>query len=125
MYCMFCNRGVGTAIADQAKVREVPLLRSPNWGREGAIAALENSRAAPMGATKMQCRVASEEKDLWVTRKGATSARDGQYGIIPGSMGALSPDKGCGCVYVSQNANQRSGATLSRGVGLKALAGFS
>lgn len=27
------------------------------------------------------------ERDLWVTRKGATSAREGQLGIIPGSMG--------------------------------------
>jgi len=26
------------------------------------------------------------EKMLWVTRKGATAARLGQYGIIPGSM---------------------------------------
>ena len=26
------------------------------------------------------------EKELWVTRKGATAAREGQYGIIPGSM---------------------------------------
>jgi tRNA-splicing ligase RtcB len=27
------------------------------------------------------------ERKLWVTRKGATSAREGQLGIIPGSMG--------------------------------------
>ena len=27
------------------------------------------------------------DKELWVTRKGATSAQKGQYGIIPGSMG--------------------------------------
>ena len=27
------------------------------------------------------------ERNLWVTRKGATSAREGQLGIIPGSMG--------------------------------------
>ena len=27
------------------------------------------------------------ERNLWVTRKGATSARKGQLGIIPGSMG--------------------------------------
>ena len=26
-------------------------------------------------------------KDLWVTRKGATSAQAGQLGLIPGSMG--------------------------------------
>ena len=29
------------------------------------------------------------ERDLWVTRKGATPAREGQLGLIPGSMGAL------------------------------------
>ena len=29
----------------------------------------------------------SPEELVWVTRKGATSARDGQLGIIPGSMG--------------------------------------
>mmetsp|Transcript_16029 Transcript_16029/g.24326 ORF Transcript_16029/g.24326 Transcript_16029/m.24326 type:complete len:162 (+) Transcript_16029:3-488(+) len=28
-----------------------------------------------------------KEEQLWVTRKGATSARAGQLGIIPGSMG--------------------------------------
>ena len=28
-----------------------------------------------------------ETKELWITRKGATSAKRGQYGIIPGSMG--------------------------------------
>jgi len=27
-------------------------------------------------------------KDIWVSRKGAVSAREGEYGIIPGSMGA-------------------------------------
>ncbi|MGV3593313.1 MAG: RtcB family protein [Gammaproteobacteria bacterium] len=29
-------------------------------------------------------------KDVWVTRKGAVSAREGEMGIIPGSMGARS-----------------------------------
>jgi tRNA-splicing ligase RtcB len=29
----------------------------------------------------------SQEEFVWVTRKGATSARKGQLGIIPGSMG--------------------------------------
>ena len=33
----------------------------------------------------------SQEKTLWVTRKGATSAREGEYGIIPGSMGVAWP----------------------------------
>ncbi len=30
------------------------------------------------------------DKEVWVTRKGAVRARDGDYGIIPGSMGARS-----------------------------------
>jgi tRNA-splicing ligase RtcB len=29
-------------------------------------------------------------KDVWLTRKGAVSAREGELGIIPGSMGAKS-----------------------------------
>lgn len=29
-------------------------------------------------------------ESLWVTRKGAVSAREGELGIIPGSMGARS-----------------------------------
>lgn len=29
-------------------------------------------------------------KEIWITRKGAVSAREGEYGIIPGSMGAKS-----------------------------------
>ena len=29
-------------------------------------------------------------KDVWVTRKGAISAREGEYGIVPGSMGKRS-----------------------------------
>lgn len=29
-----------------------------------------------------------QEELVWITRKGATSARQGQLGIIPGSMGA-------------------------------------
>lgn len=29
---------------------------------------------------------AAREKELWITRKGATSARDGERGLIPGSM---------------------------------------
>jgi len=29
-------------------------------------------------------------QDVWLTRKGAVSAKEGEYGIIPGSMGAKS-----------------------------------
>lgn len=33
------------------------------------------------------CFNGKNEELVWVTRKGATSARSGQFGIIPGSMG--------------------------------------
>ena len=59
---------------------------------------------------------------MWVTRKGAVSARQGQYGIIPGSMGAKSfivtgkgnPDSYCSC---SHGAGRR----MSRGAAKKAF----
>ncbi len=46
-------------------------------------------------------------EDVWVTRKGAVRARDGDLGIIPGSMGARSfivrgkgnPDSFCSCAH--------------------------
>lgn len=49
-----------------------------------------------LGATAVNCHhnyVAREHHfgaDVWVTRKGAVSAREGELGIIPGSMGARS-----------------------------------
>lgn len=54
--------------------------------------------------------------DVWVTRKGAVSAREGQLGIIPGSMGARSyivrgkgnPDSFCSCSH-------GAGRKMSRG----------
>lgn len=39
------------------------------------------------------------EQDLYVTRKGATPAGEGQMGLIPGSMGALL------CAYVLKFCN--------------------
>ena len=55
-------------------------------------------------------------KNLWVTRKGAASARKGQLGIIPGSMGTRSyivsgkgnPDSLCSC---SHGAGRRMSRT--------------
>ncbi|MFN0030317.1 MAG: RtcB family protein [Acidimicrobiales bacterium] len=34
--------------------------------------------------------VAGEERDMWITRKGAIKADTGEYGVIPGSMGTRS-----------------------------------
>lgn len=55
-------------------------------------------------------------RDIWVTRKGAVSARDGELGIIPGSMGARSyivrglgnPDSFTSCAH-------GAGRVMSRG----------
>lgn len=57
--------------------------------------------------------------NVWVTRKGAVSARDGEYGIIPGSMGTRSyivkgkgnPDSFCSC---SHGAGRRMSRTKAR-----------
>eukprot|EP00929_Paragymnodinium_shiwhaense_P060991 TRINITY_DN30444_c0_g1_i3.p1 TRINITY_DN30444_c0_g1~~TRINITY_DN30444_c0_g1_i3.p1 ORF type:complete len:550 (-),score=123.08 TRINITY_DN30444_c0_g1_i3:178-1827(-) len=55
------------------------------------------------------------EKQLWVTRKGATSARDGQYGLIPGSMGVGSyVVRGKGSEGSWQSCSHGAGRTMSR-----------
>ena len=55
---------------------------------------------------------------IWVTRKGAVSAQAGQWGIIPGSMGAKSfivqgkghPDAYCSCSHGAGRKLSRTGA---------------
>ncbi|MBU0654166.1 MAG: RtcB family protein [Gammaproteobacteria bacterium] len=50
------------------------------------------------------------DKDVWVTRKGAVSARAGEMGIIPGSMGAKS--------YIVRGlGNEESFCSCSHGAG--------
>lgn len=49
-------------------------------------------------------------KQLWVTRKGATAARRGQFGIIPGSMGV-------GSYIVRGLGNSESWESCSHGAG--------
>ncbi|MBO9708481.1 MAG: RtcB family protein [Caulobacter sp.] len=57
-------------------------------------------------------------KDVFVTRKGAVSAKDGELGIIPGSMGAKSfivrgrgnPDSFCTCSHGAGRAMSRNEA---------------
>ncbi len=51
-------------------------------------------------------------QDLFVTRKGAISAREGELGIIPGSMGAKS-------FIVAGLGNERSFTSASHGAGRK------
>jgi tRNA-splicing ligase RtcB len=50
------------------------------------------------------------DEDVWVTRKGAVSARKGQMGIIPGSMGAKS-------FIVQGKGNHDSYCSCSHGAG--------
>ena len=57
-------------------------------------------------------------KDVYLTRKGAVSAKDGELGIIPGSMGAKSfivrgrgnPDSFCTCSHGAGRAMSRNEA---------------
>ena len=51
-------------------------------------------------------------EDMWITRKGAVSAKEGQMGIIPGSMGAKS-------FIVQGKGNQDSYCSCSHGAGRK------
>jgi len=50
------------------------------------------------------------DKNVWVTRKGAVSAREGEMGIIPGSMGAKS-------FIVRGLGNEESFCSCSHGAG--------
>ncbi|TNV78471.1 hypothetical protein FGO68_gene13757 [Halteria grandinella] len=53
-----------------------------------------------------------ETKPMWITRKGATSAKLGEYGIIPGSMGV-------GSYIVKGLGNAQSWESCSHGAGRK------
>lgn len=57
-------------------------------------------------------------KDVWLTRKGAVSAKTGELGIIPGSMGAKSfivrgkgnPESFCSCSHGAGRKHSRNAA---------------
>ena len=54
-------------------------------------------------------------KDLWITRKGAIQAREGQLGVIPGSMGTGSYIvKGLGNPASYMSASHGAGRSMSR-----------
>jgi len=55
-------------------------------------------------------------QDLWITRKGAVSARLGEMGIIPGSMGAkVYIVRGLGNPESFTSASHGAGRRMSRG----------
>lgn len=62
--------------------------------------------------------VRQEEHDgerLWVHRKGAISAREGELGIIPGSMGAQSFHvRGRGCARALCSSSHGAGRAMAR-----------
>lgn len=54
-------------------------------------------------------------RNLWIHRKGATSAREGQFGIIPGAMGSFSYIvEGKGVASSFQSCSHGAGRTMSR-----------
>ena len=56
------------------------------------------------------------ERELWVHRKGAMSAQQGQTGVLPGSMGSPSFHvKGRGCEQALCSSAHGAGRALSRG----------
>lgn len=56
------------------------------------------------------------DKNVWVTRKGAVRAREGELGIIPGSMGARSfIVRGKGNAESFQSCSHGAGRAMSRG----------
>ncbi len=91
----------------------------------GAVrAALGRDFSAEVKAVDCHHNYISQEKhrgkDMWVTRKGAVSAKLGQMGIIPGSMGAKSfivCGKGCADSYHS--CSHGAGRAMSRGAATK------
>eukprot|EP00440_Ansanella_granifera_P073850 gb/GFBE01080132.1/.p1 GENE.gb/GFBE01080132.1/~~gb/GFBE01080132.1/.p1 ORF type:complete len:328 (+),score=75.16 gb/GFBE01080132.1/:1-984(+) len=75
-----------------------------------------------------QCRYYDEETDewreekLWVTRKGATSAKAGQLGIIPGSMGTGSYIvRGKGESDSWQSCSHGAGRSMSRAAAFRSI----
>jgi len=61
-------------------------------------------------------------KDVWVTRKGAIRAREGDLGIIPGSMGAKSYIvRGRGAEESFHSCAHGAGRRMSRSAALKAF----
>lgn len=61
-------------------------------------------------------------EDLWITRKGAVSARDGELGLIPGAMGRKSfVVRGKGNVDSFHTCSHGAGRRMSRGAARKTI----
>jgi len=65
------------------------------------------------------------ERALWVHRKGAMSARQGELGVLPGSMGTLSFHvEGRGCEEALCSSAHGAGRALSRGAARSRFSGL-
>lgn len=61
-------------------------------------------------------------RELWVHRKGASSARDGEPGIVPGSMGTRSfHTEGRGCAAALCSSSHGAGRQLARGEAARSI----
>ena len=61
------------------------------------------------------CEDCGDGRKLWITRKGATSAKAGEYGIIPGSMGTGSYiTRGRGNLLSWNSSSHGAGRRMSR-----------
>jgi len=92
-------------------------------GDHGSLEAIKNTTseffAAKLGAINIHHNYAALEnhfgKNVWVHRKGATSAKKNEIGIIPGSMGSFSfIVKGKGNPMTFMSCSHGAGRTMSR-----------
>jgi len=95
---------------------------------ETAMLRLFGSRFAVIGPEAVNCHhnyVSRErhfDRDLWVTRKGAVSARRGELGIIPGSMGTRSfIVRGKGNEDALCSCSHGAGGVMNRGEAKKTI----
>ncbi len=77
-------------------------------GRPAAVVRVVNNHHS-------YARIEHHGQDLWITRKGAISARDGELGVIPGSMGTGSfIVRGLGNPASHTSASHGAGQAMSR-----------
>ncbi|KAH9578371.1 tRNA-splicing ligase [Trypanosoma melophagium] len=99
------------------------------WNREimlqNVVKAIQNYLGLPFTVDKMAINChhnyvermeLSPSHHVWLTRKGATSARSGEYAVVPGSMGAKSYIvRGKGNPYSYASCSHGAGRRYSRG----------
>jgi tRNA-splicing ligase RtcB len=109
-------RAVGWAQSYAALNREVMMRRVI----EAAKTAIDKSFHSHVEAVNCHHNYVQQERhfgqNVYVTRKGAVSARAGQLGIIPGSMGTRSYIvRGKGCPESFESCSHGAGRAMSRG----------